>query len=130
LHPVRPDLHLLPDRFAVCRLAPDDPVPAWVPARGALVVVARTQEELSIVCDARVIPDGVRAERDLRAFVARGPLPFDALGIMAGLSGALAAAGIPLFAISTFDTDYILVRQERVEEARVALSARGHAVGG
>ena len=120
------DLQLLPGHFAVCRLDRQDPVPAWVPSTGALVVVARTDEELSILCDAGTVPGDVRAERDLRVVVVRGPLPFDAIGIMAELSGALAAAGIPLFAVSTFDTDYILVRDGLVEEACAALTARGH----
>jgi hypothetical protein len=123
-------LYLLPGRFAVCRLEPHDAIPAWVPPAGALVVVARTDQELSIVCDATVVPESVRAERDLRALVVRGPLPFDAVGIMAGLSGALASANIALFAVSTFDTDYILVREARVEDACAALLERGHAVGG
>jgi uncharacterized protein len=127
---MRLDVRLLPGRFAACRLEPGDPVPPWVPAAGALVVIARTDEELSILCDAGIVPDGVRAERDLRAFVVQGPLPFDAVGIMAGLSGALAAASIPLLAVSTFDTDYILVREERVGDARAALSAWGHAIAG
>jgi uncharacterized protein len=124
------DLSLLPGRLAVCRLEPRDGVPAWVPSSGALVVVARTDQELSIVCDAGVVPEAVRAERDLRAFVVRGPLPFDAVGIMAGLSGALAAAGIPLFAVSTFDTDYLLVREDQVDQACEALAERGHVIVG
>jgi hypothetical protein len=123
-------LSLLPGRFAVCRLEPHDAIPAWVPSAGALVVVARTDQELSIVCDATVVPASVRAERGLRAFVVRGPLPFDAVGIMAGLSGALASADIALFAASTFDTDYILVREDRIDEARATLSGRGYAVQG
>jgi uncharacterized protein len=77
-----------------------------------------------------VVPEAVRAERDLRAFVVRGPLPFDAVGIMAGLSGALAAAGIPLFAVSTFDTDYLLVREDQVDQACEALAERGHVIVG
>jgi hypothetical protein len=124
------DLYLLPGRFAVCRLEPRDDVPPWVPAAGALIVVARTIQELSIVCDAGVVPEAVHAERDLRAFVVCGPLPFDAVGIMAGLSGALAAVGIPLFVVSTFDTDYLLVREDRVDQARAALADQGHVIVG
>ena len=131
MHRQKPlDLNLLPGRFAVCRLEPHDEIPAWVPSAGALVVVARTDQELSIVCDATVVPEAVRAERDLRALVVRGPVPFDAVGIMAGLSGALASANIALLAVSTFDTDYILVREDRIDEAHAALSARGYAVLG
>ena len=73
-------------------------------------------------------PKGVRAERGFRALVVRGPLPFDAVGILAGISSALAAAGIPLLAISTFDTDYVLVREERLVDATQALRVEGHGV--
>jgi uncharacterized protein len=122
------DLQLLPERFAVCRLAPAEPAPEWACAPGPLVVAVRTAGEFSIICDERVVPDGVRAERRFRALRVRGPLPFDAVGILAGIAGALSAAAIPLLAISTFDTDYVLVRDERVEAAVAALRAAGHGI--
>ena len=125
---MRLDLHVLPGRFAACRLAPGDPVPAWVPHAGALVVVTRTSHELSVVCGEEAVPHGVRAERGFRALAVRGPLPFDAVGILAGISSALAAARIPLLAISTFDTDYVLVREGRLDDATQALRAEGYAV--
>jgi uncharacterized protein len=92
------------------------------------MVLARTADELSIVCDERVVPNGVRAERGFRAFMVCGPLPFDVVGILAGIAGALSAATIPLLAISTFDTDYVLVRDERVDAAMTALRAAGHRI--
>jgi hypothetical protein len=122
------ELQLLPDRFAVCRLAPADAVPGWASAPGALVVLARTARELSIVCDERRVPEGVRAERGFRALMVCGPLPFDAVGILAGIAGALTAAAIALLAISTFDTDYVLVRDERADAAVTALRAAGYEV--
>jgi hypothetical protein len=125
---MRLDLQLLPDLFAVCRLGPADLVPGWASAPGTLMVLARTAEELSIVCDQRVVPDGVRAERGFRALVLSGPLPFDTIGILATITGVMAAAAIPLLAISTFDTDYVLVRDERVDAASRALRAAGHSV--
>ena len=76
----------------------------------------------------RPCPHGVRAERGFRALAVRGPLPFDAVGILAGISSALAAARIPLLAISTFDTDYVLVREGRLDDATQALRAEGYAV--
>ena len=124
------ELDILPGRFAVCRLAPTDATPAWVPLAGSLVVVARTAHELSIVCDAAVITRDVPAERGFRALVVRGSLPFDAVGILAGITSALAAAEIPLLAISTFDTDYVLVREARLADAAAALRGRGYAVRG
>ena len=125
---MRLELHVLPGRFAACRLPSADPVPAWVPEAGSLVAVARSPDELSIICDDGAVPTGVRAERGFRALVVRGPLPFDAVGILAGISSPLAAAGIPLLAISTFDTDYVLVREERLVDATQALRAEGHVV--
>src|SRR5918993_307653 len=119
------ELQLLPGRFAICRLPPAEAVPGWASAPGALVVLARTARELSIVCEERMVPDGVRAERAFRALMVCGPLPFDAVGILAGLAGALSAAAIPLLAISTFDTDYVLVRAERLDAAITALRAAG-----
>ena len=92
---------------------------------GALVVLARTAGEFSVVCEERMVPDGVQAERAFRALMVCGPLSFDAVGILAGIAGALAAAAIPLLAISTFDTDYVLVRDEHVEAASAALHAAG-----
>jgi len=119
------EIELLPDRFAACRLDAADPVPPWVPAAGSLVVVARTSHELSIVCDGHAIPEDVRAERGYCAFVVRGRLPFDAIGIIAGITSVLAATAIPVLAISTFDTDYVLVRAERLDTAITALRAAG-----
>src|SRR5918993_2373138 len=83
------ELRLLQQQFAVCRLGPAEDVPGWASAPGALTVVARTEGELSIVCDERVVPDGVRAERGFRTLMVCGPLPFDAVGILAGIAGAL-----------------------------------------
>jgi hypothetical protein len=119
------ELRLLQQQFAVCRLGPAEDVPGWASAPGALTVLARTEGELSIVCDERVVPDGVRAERGFRTLMVCGPLPFDAVGILAGIAGALSAAAIPLLAISTFDTDYVLVRAERLDTAITALRAAG-----
>src|SRR5918994_5459789 len=122
------ELRLLQQQFAVCRLGPAEDVPGWASAPGALTVVARTQGELSIVCDERVVPDGVRAERGFRTLMVCGPLPFDAVGILAGIAAALSAAAIPLLAISTFDTDYVLVRDERADAGMTALREAGYEV--
>lgn len=119
-------LTLLPGTFAVCRLEPDAPVPAW--AAGSFSSVTRTTDELSIVCDQAVIPDGVRCERDWRCLKLAGPIPFTTVGVLASLVSPLADAGISVFAISTFDTDYVLVKAEHFEKAVVALRLAGHEV--
>ncbi len=123
------DLDLLPASFAVCRLAPGLPVPAWA-EKGDLVSITRTTEELSIVCPQDQVPDQVRSERDFRVLKIRGPLDFSLVGVLAGLAGPLAAAGISLFALSTFDTDYLLVKQDNLGRAAEILIREGHNILG
>lgn len=122
-------LALLDGRFAVARLEPGAPIPEWASA-GALSSVTRTRDELSIVCAAASVPGEVKAERDWRCLAVAGPLDFSEVGILAELTAALAEAGISLFALSTYDTDYLLVRAADLEGALAALRARGHAVDG
>lgn len=114
-------LQLLPSTFAVCRLAPGDPTPSW--ATGAFVSISRTKEELSVVCDAESVPADVKAERDWRCFAVQGPIPFDVVGVAARITTALAEARISVFFVSTYDTDYVLVRSASVEAATTALRA-------
>ncbi|WP_199229381.1 ACT domain-containing protein [Azospirillum sp. TSO22-1] len=116
-------LTLVDGTLAVARLDPGEGVPGWVDWSAPLVSVTRTADELSVVCaDARV-PEDAKAERGWRAFRVEGPLDFALTGIMARLSGALADANIPLFALSTYDTDYVLVRAADAERAADALGA-------
>jgi hypothetical protein len=117
---------VLPGRFAVCRLAAGAPIPEWAKG-GPFVSITRTADELSIVCLQESMPPDAQAERDFRAFKVEGPLDFSLTGLLANLSGALAAAGISLFAVSTFDTDYMLVRDADLERAISALTA-GHQI--
>lgn len=120
-------LDVLPEVFCVCRLGPQDPVPAWA-SGGAFVSVTRTTDELSVVCEQRAVPEGVRTERDFAALKVRGPLDFALTGILASIAKPLADAGISLFAVSTFDTDYVLVRQAALEAAVRALAGAWHQV--
>src|SRR6185369_12276302 len=116
-------LILLPDSCAVCRLPPDADVPAW-PA-GGLVSVTRTAEELSVVCREDAVPAGVRHEGGWRCLRVAGTLDFGLVGVLAALLGPLAAAGVSVFVVSTFDTDYVLVRGRQLPEALAALTAAG-----
>ena len=117
-----------PQRLALCRLDPMDPIPDWVPD-GPLLSVTRTDDELSILCpDGPHIPAAIRTERGWRALVVQGPLPFEAVGILAALSGCLAAAQVSVFVLSTYDTDYVLVKEDQLERAISALRAAGHDV--
>src|SRR5436190_539319 len=103
----------LPTTLAVCRLAAESPLPSWV--RGTFTSVTRTRHELSIVCNDDAVPKEVKAERDWRAFMVEGPIPFEMTGIAAALIAPLAEARISVFLIATFDTDYVLVKSEQLE---------------
>ncbi len=119
-------LDLLPGRLAICRLPADAPWPDQ--PYGDFVAVTRTASELSVVCDESAIPDGALSELGWRALRVRGPLAFEAVGVIASLSAPLASAGLPIFVISTFDTDYLLVKSADLDETICALRAEGHEV--
>jgi uncharacterized protein len=120
-------LLLYPGRYAACRLNPEDEVPPW--AMGDLLSITRTPRELSILCAERSVPlelrTELRAEFGFRALELLGPLDFSAVGVLASLANPLAAAGISILAISTFDTDVILVRESDLDGAADALRAEG-----
>jgi uncharacterized protein len=119
-------LALLDGRYAVCQLASGSPVPAW--AAGTFVSVTRTPSELSIVCEETAVPTEVKCERGWRVFEVAGPLEFSLTGVLSGIAGPLAAAGVSIFAVSTFDTDYVLVKEENLTPAVEALNRAGHHV--
>ncbi|HEY3467494.1 MAG TPA: ACT domain-containing protein [Amycolatopsis sp.] len=119
-----------PGEYAVVRLPADAPVPAELFAPGSeFVSVTRTPEELSVICPAGREPAGSTAAEDgWRLLSVRGPLEFTLTGIIAALASELAAAGVALFSMSTFDTDHILVRATDLDHAVKALRESGHEV--
>ncbi len=123
----KPNLSLLPGKFAVCRLPAEAPYPEWLEA-GSLVAVIRSTEALSIVCQEAFVPPSVRSEAGWRCFEVQGPLDFSLVGILASIAGPLAEAGVSIFALSTFDTDYILVKEVQLEAATQALTQAGFMV--
>jgi hypothetical protein len=94
--------------------------------QGAFFSVTRTPAELSAVCDVAALPPGVRAEAPWSMLAVRGPLDFNITGVLAGLATPLATAGISIFAVSTYDTDYVLVRSDDLDAAVLALREAGH----
>jgi hypothetical protein len=114
--------------LAVARLDPGAPLPAWAQPAGELHAVVHSPGELTVVCSAARVPEGVPAAGGWRALAVEGPLDFALTGVMASLAGPLAAAEVSIFAISTFDTDYVLVRADRLDDAVRALRAAGHEV--
>jgi hypothetical protein len=121
-------LEVLPNRFAICRFGPHDAVPAW--ADGSLTCIARTTEELSVLCSEASIPDGVPYEGDWRVMKFAGPLDFAMVGVLASVAAPLGEAGIPILAVSTYDTDYVLVKQASLERAAKVLAVAGHEIAG
>jgi hypothetical protein len=114
-------------RFAVCKLPPLAEVPGWAMA-GDVFSVTRTGDELSVMCRQELVPAGTQAEVGWRCVRVAGTMPFTLVGVLASLSAAVAAAGVGLFAISTFDTDYLLVKEADFATAIDALRAAGHRV--
>jgi uncharacterized protein len=120
-------LTTIPATLTICRLAPDAVVPSWAMA-GAFWSITKTPDELSVVVTKACVPAGIRAEGAWRALKIAGPIPLSAVGILASVAEPLARAGINLFVISTFDTDYVLVTAERLEDACLVLFRAGHVV--
>jgi hypothetical protein len=125
----RLSLVLLANHLAVCRLDGDAPMPDWAMQEG-LFSITRTGDELSVVCPEVLVPDGIRAERGWRALRVAGVLDFSQVGVLASMASPLAVAGISLFALSTFDTDYLLIKEDDLGRAVEELAAVGHAVHG
>ena len=118
-------LSLLSDTFAICRLGPEANIPSWALA-GDFFSVTRTKEELSLVCPQEIVPEGTHCEKGFRCIKVGGPLDFSLTGILSSLTVPLAQAEISVLAISTFDTDYLLVREAHLERAVQRLLQAGH----
>lgn len=123
-----PTLRLLPDVYALTQLPADAPTPPWAEriAGDALLSIARTPTELSIVAPESHLPADHPRHGGWRCLAVRGPLDLALVGIMASIAGPLAAARVPIFPIATYDTDYILVPDALLARARDALRTAGH----
>jgi len=126
-HPRRLKLVLTDEPMAICRLGPGDVPPAWATG-GVWWSMTRTGDELSIVCNEATVPHDVAASRGWRLLRFEGPLPLDQTGILASVTAPLAAARVSLFAVATYDTDYVLVPGAQRHAAIAALEAAGHSV--
>lgn len=115
-------IHRIEGVFAVCRLDAAAALPQWAWQADGLVSITRTVNELSIVSREAAVPEGVQAERGYVAYAVVGPLEFSMVGVLAKLTRALAAASVPLLAISTYDTDILLVKGHQRKAAEAALS--------
>lgn len=120
-------LSLLEGTFAVCQLGAGEQVPAWA-LDGSFCSATRTAGELSIVCEQRQVPANLKSERGWRCLMAHGPFDFALTGILASLLVPLAEAEVGIFALSTYDTDYLLVKEADLNRAIEALAGAGHTI--
>ena len=126
------NLEVLPGWYAICRLDCGEAVPEWTqsadPSADAFVSITRTSDELSIVCRDAGIPDHVETERDWRCMRVAGKLNFELVGVIAKITKHLADVAVSVFVVSTFDTDYLLVKEDDWARAVTALRSGGYSV--
>jgi uncharacterized protein len=122
----RPSLKLivLPEILAVSRHEASVPIPDWVKGE-SFMSISRTRDELSVICEERFLPESVHASRGWRAFKIVGPLDLDLVGILVSVAVPLAQSGISILPIGTYETDYVLVREEHLTESCKALRFAG-----
>ena len=120
-------LSVLEGNYAITKLSPAEAVPDWA-GRGQFWSVTRTREELSVVCAEADIPEAVTSDKGWRLLRVHGPLDFSLTGVIVSLARPLAEAGVSVFVISTYDTDYLLVKDERLDRALAVLIESGHEV--
>lgn len=121
-------LRVIQSALAIVRLPPGSDLPWWAEESGEFLSLVRTHEETSVVCDVRRVPESVHAKRGYRGLRVEGTVPFEATGVLASLAVPLANAGVPIFVISTYDTDYLLLRDEAMSTAIRVLTESGHSV--
>jgi hypothetical protein len=120
-------LTLMAEGLAVCRLGSAAPIPDWV-LGSSFHSITRTADELSVVVPEACVPDEIRAEKGWRCLKVAGPLDFGMVGVLSSLAGPLAEAKVSIFAISTFDTDYLLVQADQLSRGTDALRDAGHRI--
>jgi uncharacterized protein len=124
---VKLNLTVLQDTFAICRFDKNAPIPDWI-QKEKFYSITRTSDELSIVCTETNAQTGEKIDKGWKAFKVEGPLDFSLVGILSNLSGILTDGGVSIFVISTYDTDYILVKKENLENAADLFTKAGHIV--
>ncbi len=120
-------LLLLSETFSICRLGRNAPIPEWA-LTGGFSSITRTAQELSVVCPHDQVPPGILKQDGWRALQVEGPLDFSLTGVLASLTVPLAKEGISIFAISTYNTDYLLVKEKELGEAIQSLREEGYEI--
>ncbi|MEI8301264.1 MAG: ACT domain-containing protein [Chlamydiota bacterium] len=120
-------LILLTGDLSVCQMNAKDPIPSWA-SSSKFFSITRTEDELSVVCSSDCVPDEIKCEKDWIAYKVVGPLDFGLTGILASIAKPLAEANISIFAISTYDTDYILIKKAHQADSIEALKNAGFTI--
>jgi uncharacterized protein len=120
-------VRILPETLAICQLPAAAPIPAWATA-DPFFSISRTADELSIVCPEAHVPASVDASRGWRALKLQGPFDFEQVGILLRVAEPLAAAGISILPIGTYETDYLLVQEAALATAVTVLQGAGHTI--
>ncbi len=120
-------IRLLQGIYAVCQISNREKVPSWVEEKG-FFSVTKTEDEISVVMLQDKISKEIKAEKDWRILKVEGILDFSLIGILAKISSVLAENQISIFVISTFNTDYILVKEEKIEKAMAVLNLEGYEI--
>lgn len=115
---------LIDEKFGICRLKANEKLPEWV-ISSSIFSITRTKEELSVICPVNVIPENIECEINWNCFKVKGPLDFDQIGILSKISNTLYENEISIFVMSTYDTDYIFVKQKNCKAAFYALETAG-----
>lgn len=113
--------------YSICRLAPDASIPVWT-GGARFLCMTRTAQEFSIVCEEALVPESAQAERGWRLLQVEGTLAFALTGVLASVAAPLAGAEISIFAVSTYDTDYLLVAEKDLRRATQVLEEAGHTI--
>ena len=117
---------LISGRFAICQLDPAAPIPDWALRPGKLNSITRSLDELSVVCPEQDVPAGIKSDQGWCCLKLEGPFPFSMTGVLAAFIEPLSANRVPIFSVSTFGTDYVLIKEEFLALAESVLHAAGH----
>ena len=121
------DLYVLPERLAICRLGPEEKLPPWA-GSAVLLSVTRTQAETTVVCQEENVPAVITCNKSWRCLRIEGVLDFSQTGILSSLTAPLAEEGIPIYALSTYSTDLILIKEKDLSRAVLVLTRSGNRV--
>jgi hypothetical protein len=122
-------LTVLPEAMAICRLGPDEPAPGWL-SNGGFYCLTHTAASLTVVTLENRVAEQVECDRGWRCLEVRGPLALNLTGVLASLTAPLARVGVPVFVVSSYETDFLLVKESMLTQAKHALEQAGHVILG